>query len=187
MIMRSELGQNPAAGQTSLSRTPHNRVLRIIAEVHRPCRDHHPSPAWYRDHAGLNAARTVRSRRSSILPLTRTWMPPGKAISIVPALFVTAPAGAAGRRGASAPTGDHDRHGVWQPRSATIAPHRVFGFAPPRVEKTAADPMPSGNLADPRTGQNRFGNDRRLLFRTPTPPPFRSGKNLACHDRTFLN
>jgi len=108
--------------------------VHALAEVHRSRRDQHPGASWYRDHTDLNASRTARSVRSSILPRTVTRISPGKTISIVPIPFVAAPHPLCRQRWPLwhlSTAGDHGRHEVWQRRGGVADCTCLARFTPP--------------------------------------------------------
>ena len=94
--MRSETYKKTAAGRNVPPRTLHNRVLRIIAEVHRPRRHQHPHSRAHRDHVAAFTARSTSRKKTRSTPGSARTTTPAISIAIDPVPFDFAAAAADG-------------------------------------------------------------------------------------------
>ncbi|MGX1428754.1 hypothetical protein AB7M59_009248 [Bradyrhizobium elkanii] len=89
--MRSETYEKTAAGSNFPPRTPHNRRLRIIAEVDRLGCHHYPDSSGRADHRGAFSAWTMAAIIATSAPRPTRIVTPSASISMPPASQRRAP------------------------------------------------------------------------------------------------
>ncbi|MGY3133894.1 hypothetical protein ACVWZM_004576 [Bradyrhizobium sp. USDA 4501] len=172
-IMRSEISEKTAAGTNFPPHAPHNRGLRIIAEVYRFGRHHHPDRTRRTDHRLAFCAWTIDAIIVGSAPLAG---PDRDAVNFDlddPGIHP----GLAAHRFALTPKSGRRHYGIHHRRHKLYA-RRFSQLTAPAKQLLRRQSMPSRYRADRIATRHDLRENPCLVLVAPLPPTAGSGEDL---------